>query len=70
MFEDLKNEIVEHFEHRLSEALAQLDLQHMPANGAEKDAMIAALMPTIIATYAAHIQLIERACGFLPTKGA
>lgn len=68
MFEDLKQEIVEHFSHRLSEAFAQLDTQQIVAQAPDKEAMIAALMPTIIATYADNIGLIEQACGFTPDK--
>ena len=64
MFEDLKQEIVEHFEHRLSEAFAQMEVQPLT----DKDAMIAAIMPTIIATYADNIGLIEQACGFTGEK--
>lgn len=68
MFEDLKQEIVEHFSLRLSEAFAQLDGGAIAAHGNNKEAMIAALMPTIIETYTANISLIEQACGFQPEK--
>ena len=70
MFEDLKQEIVEHFSHRLSEAFAQLDAQQIAAQAADKEAMIAALMPTIIATYSDNIDLIEQACGFTTDRRA